>query len=268
MIHSPELINECTIYIDEINICIDSSLSIASNYCEYRGMMEGFQRNVAWLDDCGTVSTIRYINSVTGMLRRELITLPWKVLDCDPNDRLKPARLALTNKRRKPGDGIRSLTRASKLFKLLYEYRQKGNLGKELEICIIKNMGSRVEAEIDQAIYSSRMEKLDALCDEILILTKTIDFKHISAARHEGIAHSLDTSSVRINDNEGLLNNVYTIAEMLSFSETVMELIHEFDKYWRGVAHPELKKRICGRSELDQEFWMILKNGFQSKLDA
>lgn len=262
-----QLIDECNYYIEEINLCIDSCLNIVRQYCECRGMIEGFRRNIEWLDNCNSAPTIRYVNNVTRLLRHELISLPWKALDCDQVEHIRPARVKTTlRKKRVRGDGVRSLTRASKLFKLLLSHCDENNLNDTLEVCVIKNMSERIFGLVTKGTYMNRMIKLNEVCNDIETLISSNDFKHISASRHEGIAHSLEISSTRVNDTAGILDTLYTVNDLLSFSDNVMELIHKFDRYWRGVSHSNFKKLIETKSEFDQGFWKQLKIGLQDKM--
>lgn len=255
---------ELKIYINEINDCVDQSLIIAKNYCDFRGMVEGFKDNIYWLDVCDSPSVIRYVNSVTKMLRSEFITLPWKVLECDKDNKWIPAQLVPANPKRVAGDGVKSLSRACKLFEKAYTRFQDSNFkSTDLFDALTRQniLSNYQDFEPEFGIISINPEKILSLINEVDELSNSEQFIHLSAARHEGIAHSLDISFQRVKDEKGVLNTKFTIASLLSFGEKTMELVYAFEECWRRKRNPKVVTSIQSRQSLDQTYWSALRSG-------
>lgn len=256
---------ELLIYFDEINQCIDQSLLISDNYARFRGMMESFKANIHWLEVCTSPSIIRYVNSVTKMLRSEFITLPWKILDCDkewlPGQLAKPRR----NIKRVAGDGVKTLSRASKLF--CEAYKISKSIDNKIFYKLMRQniLSNFPDGRIETTDLEKKISKLISINETVSNLTKSDEFTHIKVARHEGIAHSLNICGDRLRDEEGKLDTEFTVGNLLTFGENLMEVVQDFDLSWRSKKRTSLQNLIKSGQDRDQIFWNTLREGHNHK---
>ncbi|RII39825.1 hypothetical protein DL237_03735 [Pseudooceanicola sediminis] len=244
-------------YIEEIDSCLAASMQLVDAYAKYRGMMEGIQENIDWLDKA-PMPIIRHVNSEVELINFQFVMLPWRLLEKNKKGKEAPGGLASLEgkEKRADGDQNQTLTRVSWLL--------KDGLRKWPDLFSTQYKSTRVEGvkyrkELSCEALEDRKTKLLEHCATVESLGSDDIYQKIDIIRNEGYAHSTALSHKRILRPEDGWQGEMLVKELLSFGDSVMDLCICIDCYWRNMSQVSLDMRIYASKAMSLEYWKIIK---------